>query len=465
MHVEILLFFASQAVALIAGLVLLAALGWWRLPTGLLVPTAWLVGCGTLALERLLLAQVGLPWNVVTLGLPWMGAAALAAWRLRGLKEVREQWARAASGLKDRASWLDWVAALLITGWTAALLLRTLAQPLFGWDALVLWVSRGRAMYLSGTVDPAFLTDPSYGVAWHMDYPLLVPLMVAHIFSWIGDQEVIVKGWWSLLSGAAAAGIYFGLSGLIPRAARLGGALLLMTMQAMVFGGADGWAGFADLPLGVCLLYGAIFVYRWYLGGEQAADAGLAATFFGMAGFTKNEGLVLGVVGLCVLLAAMLAKRRLRPAQAGTAVGMVGLFVLPWQIEKAVLGLKGDLNPTIGGLIANWPERIGPVMDRLILNFRDVGVFGMLWPLVLLSCLMSLALAPRRWMGALPLLALLLAQLAFVVVAFVTTTQELAWHLTTAADRLVFQSAPLGALLVAVYVGGLLAKGDERAGK
>lgn len=458
------MFFISQVVALAAGLTLMVVLGWWRLPPGLLVPTAWLVGCGAVALERLLLAQVGLTWNIVTLGLPWPVLAVVGVWKLRqtrGNEEASAWWTRMTSGLRSKASWLDWLALALIVGWTVALLLRTFAQPLSGWDAQVLWVFKGRAMFYEGTVSPAFLTDPSYGLAWHMDYPLLVPLTIAHIFAWTGDQEAILKGWWSLLSGAGAAGIYFGLSGLAGRGARLGGALLLMTTQVMVFAGADGWAGFADLPLAIFFLYSAIFIYRWYVGGEQTADMGLAAAFLGMAGFTKNEGLLLAIAGLVVLLAVMAIKRRLGKAQFATAAVTFGLFVLPWQIEKALLGLKNDLNPTVGGLLANWQERIGPVMDRILFNFRDIGVFGMIWPVAFLACLFALALAPRRWVAALPVLAMLLAQLGFVLVAFVTTTQDLTWHLTTAADRLIFQGAPLAALLAAVYVGGLLVREEQ----
>jgi hypothetical protein len=179
-----------------------------------------------------------------------------------------------------------------------------------------------------------------------------------------------------------------------------------------------------------------------------------------MAAFTKNEGLVLAALGLVVLLTAMVVRRRFSFAQAGVAVGIVALLVVPWQIEKEVLKLQSDLNPTLGGLIANWGERIGTVLDRMVLNFRDIGLFGMLWPVVLLACVLGLALAPRRWLGAVPLLALLLAWIGFIVAAFVTTTRELEWHLTTAADRLIFHAAPLAALLVAVYVGGLLAKGE-----
>src|SRR5205814_8454231 len=78
----ILLFLASLIAALAAGAVLLVALRWWHLPLSLLVAADWLIGNSALALERLLLAQAGLPWNLATLGLPWLALGVIAGWRL-----------------------------------------------------------------------------------------------------------------------------------------------------------------------------------------------------------------------------------------------------------------------------------------------------------------------------------------------------------------------------------------------
>src|SRR5207247_7762870 len=55
-----------------------------------------------------------------------------------------------------------------------------------------------------------------------------------------------------------------------------------------------------------------------------------------------------------------------------------------------------------------------------------------------------------------PLLAVLAAQLAAAVAAYVITPNDLAWHLATSADRVLFQSAPLALLVVAHCLGAVL---------
>ena len=203
-------FFAAQIEALLAGLALLAALRCLRLPVGLLVPTAWLAGSGLLAIEYLLLAQLRLAWTPLNIWLPWLPVVALAVWRLRVTMR------RPGDGFvpPTRPGLVaDIVAGAAIVAWTVALIVHTFGLPLTGWDAVTLWVLKGRFFFGAGTIPTTFLTDPYY--LMHMDYPMLVPLTVARIYAWIGDQDVIVKGWWSLLSGALAAGMYFGLEGIV----------------------------------------------------------------------------------------------------------------------------------------------------------------------------------------------------------------------------------------------------------
>src|SRR5512140_692445 len=79
---SMLAFFAAQLAALSAGGILLAAFDALRLPLGLLLPTAWLAGTGMLAVERLLVAQAGLPWSAAMLALPWLALAAVGVYRL-----------------------------------------------------------------------------------------------------------------------------------------------------------------------------------------------------------------------------------------------------------------------------------------------------------------------------------------------------------------------------------------------
>jgi hypothetical protein len=459
-------FFASQAVALLAGWALLVALSWSSLPVGLLVPTAWLAGTGTLALERLLLAQAGLPWNAVTIGLPWLVVVLLALRRLKPRVLVPKALLHMAG-----RNWRDpmhqgrlnllieLVASTLIVVWTWGMFRMTLSMPMVGWDALINWVFKGRVLYFQGTVPYTFFTDQHYAVYSHPDYPLLVPLTVAHIYEWTGDNADLVRGWWALLAGAAVAGVYFGCGGALVWPTRLGGLVVLVCMPAMIVYAAGPLAGYAELPLAVSFLYAGLFLYRW-LDRPAACELGLSALFFGMAGFTKNEGLVMALAGL-VLLMALAVLRRVGLSAIWQMIPAMGLMIMPWQIQRVVWGIKGDMNVTLAALMQNWDSRSSPVLQYLLSNMGNIHQLGLLWYVLPPAMLGALAFAPRQWLKALPVLLLIVAHFAGVIAAYITTSHDIIWHLNTSADRVVFQVSPLAVMLGLIYTGCMF---DRSAG-
>lgn len=456
-------FFIAQLVALLAGTLLLLALGGRRLPLGLFLSAAWLAGTGALAAERLLLAQAGLPWSTLTLALPWLAVAFIAAWRLR-----REGWRPPPRLPLSRQGRLglaaDIAVALVIAVWVAALWWQATNQPLAGWDAWSMWFFKGRAMFMEGTVPISLFTDVRhYDYYAHLDYPLLVPLTITQTYAWTGDYDPLMKGWWPLLAGAAALGMYWGLHGLMGRAARFGGLLLVLGAPDLINYAAGYYAGYAELPLAVLSLFGAIFFYRW-LKCPTAADFTLAALFFSLAGFTKNEGLVVAAAGLLLLFGIAVATRRLQWAASIGALAAVALFLLPWQVERSLLGLTADVQPSWDKIQAQWGVRINPVLNGLIEIATRPNRLYLIWPALPLLAGGALAFTPRRWLATLPLVLLVAAQLAAGVIAYIVTPRDLDWHLRTAADRVIFQPSLIVLFLGAIYLGLLLDRRDAAYG-
>jgi hypothetical protein len=450
MSMDVARLLLAQITALGAGGLLFAALGWWRMPTGLLVLSAWLAGTGLLAAQRLLLSQMGLPWSLPLLALPWIAVAGLAGLRNRSLLVGRRiRW--------PAASWLDLAVALGIAVWSAALMAVAMSTPLTGWDARILWVFKGRVFYELGAAAPGFFVDPAYAYTTfnHMDYPLLVPLNVARIFEWAGDNDVIVKGWWGLLAGAAAAGVYYGLAGLMGRPARLAGLLLVMSLPAMFHHAAAGLVGFAELPLAVFMLYAGVFLYRWWA-LSLPQDFALSALFFGLCAFTKNEGLAFALAGLAVLAIAGIARRIYRRPEAWLGFGLAALMFVPWEVEKAVVGIRGDLNPSLSAAAQHFGERIGPALAGVGSRMVDSNRVGAVWVLLPVLGVVALLLARRQWLRTAPVLVLLPAYFAAIMLAYLTTPHDLAWHITYSADRLVFQPTLLAIALLVAYVDALL---------
>lgn len=452
-------FLAAQAIAWLVGTLLLLALGAWRLPVGLLVVTSWLVGTGALAAERLLLAQLGVAWTSSALALPWVVVALLTVFRLRREGRAWRVWARWWLGRLRRPSPLAFARELavvaVILSWTAAMVWQATNQPLAGWDAWATWFLKGRALYQAGTLPLSFFSDPRFLPYAHLDYPLLVPLTIAGTYAWTGDLDTLMKGWWPLLVGAAAAGLYWGLAGLVGPIARLGGLLLLLGLPEIRSHTVGSYIGYADLPLAVFVLYGGLFLYRW----QQRPNAGafsVAALFFSLAGFTKNEGIISAGTGLGLLLLLGIMRKRISWAGVVGAGWSAAVFVLPWQWQRQALGLVSEFQPTWSTLPAQWAVRHGFIWDSLTALITNPMRFNYLWPVMPLLGLAAFLFAPRRWLATLPLLILLSAQIGVSVLAYVVSPNDLAWHLKTSADRVVLQSVPLALLLGTLYLGLLL---------
>jgi hypothetical protein len=469
----------AQLIALAAGVVLLITLGVRGLPPPVWVVTARLGGTGALAAERLLLATLGLPWTPLTLIAPWLALAALAAarllyprWRNRdpgqSLTHTTQSAIRTLKSAIRRPhsaipfAWvLDVAAAALLIGWTAALWWQATNTPLDGWDAWAMWFLKGRALFQEGTVPAALLTDPHYAGYAHLDYPLLVPLTIAGTYAWTGDHDPLMKGWWALLAGAAGAGLYWGGAGLISRAARWGGLLLLLGVPDLVKHAAGYYAGYADLPLAVLALFGAIFLYRW-LRQPAAGTFAAAALFFSLAGFAKNEGLVTAGVGLALLFGLGLLRRQITWAGAGAAVALAAIILLPWQWDKATLHITGDIQPTWALVQAQWAARIPPIVNGLTLMAASPYHQNLVWPVLPLLGTGALVFTTRRWLRTLPLLALIAAQIAATMLAYIVTPHDLAWHLHTSVDRVVFQPSLIALFLGTLYLGLLLDRDETR---
>jgi hypothetical protein len=247
----------------------------------------------------------------------------------------------------------------------------------------------------------------------------------------------------------------------VGRRARLGGLLLLLLLPELLRHVAGEMVGYADLPLAVLFLFAAIFFYRW-LKHPTPGDFSAAALFFSLAGTAKNEGLILSGAGLVLLLGCAAARRRLSWPEFATAVLAAGLILLPWQVQRTALGIAGDFHPTLGAIATQAPARIGPILAALTGTLADPGRFNVAILLVPLLGGAALVYEPRRWRATLPLLALIGAHLGAAIIAFTVTPFDLAWHLSTSADRILFQSMLVALFLATIYMGLLLDRPDLR---
>jgi hypothetical protein len=320
----------------------------------------------------------------------------------------------------------------------------TLNTPHGRWDATAVWNLRARFLTRGGD-DWAEAFHPLLAHS-HLDYPLLVPLSVARLWTYLDNESTwapaaLALGFtlatWGLLVSALAA-LRGRTQGLI------GGIALLATPQLFEHGSYQ----FADVPLAYYFL---ATLAAQALGDRAEGDplrwkvaAGMMA---GFAAWTKNEGLLFLAAVIAVRLVAVVATRGRRAylrEAAGFALGLAPAFA-------ALVYFKLRFSPssellaglTSGTLLAKLadPSRYGLVI-------RAVASESIQWGSGLLAALAAYRLllggAPRpavagRGLPAAVVLALVLAGYFFV---YITTPHYLPWHLQWSLTRLALHVWP-----------------------
>jgi hypothetical protein len=320
--------------------------------------------------------------------------------------------------------------------------LLALGRPLIVWDSWVNWAMKARIIVLDDGFSAALTGDASRTVT-HLDYPLLVPLLEAWVYRWLGafdDRLVAVP---AVLFYAALVALYYGAlrrRGAGPLLA-LGAATVVATLSNVA--GLAG-LGFAEPPLIAALCVAALYLLDWLEGGPPAALA-LAAAGAGLLPWIKREGLLLGLVLAGAVLLTQFFRRRAWQAGAALGVGM-GLAAGPWWAFVAAYDI---VDPTFDSLtlatfLAN-AERMGTILRLQQASLLSVG-WSFLWPLTALATPL-LWWAHRRAPGPAAFLpAFLLLSLALSGgLYFFSTFDPYEQHILSSLDRLI---APLTPLLV-----------------
>lgn len=318
------------------------------------------------------------------------------------------------------------------------------------WDAWSIW--NLRAKFLAGgpeTWQRAVSPDLAGRLlgASHPDYPLLTSAFLARCWQLGGSTSP---------EAGIALGALFSLAAL----GVLGGALALLRSETLalagmlIFAGSELFASqagsqYADLPLALFITasLGCLAAARqrdWPPGLTV-----LAGLMTGAAGWTKNEGIVFALLAVAAAL-ALGAGRRMAAFAAGAApvLLLVGAF-------RAILiaGLTTNSFPaTAAEALRKLSDagRWGQVSGAFARNLLDLS-HPWAHPLLLLAALafaLRFASFDRRIVTVLLLAPAGLLAADFVVLLL--TTADLAWHLSTAANRLFLQVLPallLGALV------------------
>lgn len=309
----------------------------------------------------------------------------------------------------------------LAVGFVIALCLIALATPSPAWDARSIWLFHGKRIFYDASL---YAQLDNYAVWSHNDYPSLVPALMASLAHVVGHwNEVFPKV-------VVPMSMLPALLVVLPRIPRV--ELRLAFLAVLVaLGGNHLVDGYVDALLALFFVATLLLVKEIVESDKprfaQYAQLVLIAAILTMI---KNEGAALllcaavaGFVGIC------LQRRGINlPIVVCLALGMLPL--LAWKMSVSHAGLSNDLagSDLMGQVTARLgsPPSYWLLIDSLLLRLPS---------LLLLPPLLVIAFVARRSSVALYVLPACVTYVAVLFAVYMSTPNDLAWHLSTSADR------------------------------
>lgn len=421
------------------GVTIAAAIGPQGGEAGALLGEGMLIGVAAPPLVLFAMALLALPWSlpaVAAVILCIAGIAVTIVSRRRPFRSYRER-AADLGYQKYLALAADLLTLTLLIGY--AFYATTVSGSENGFIGI--WGVKARTFLEVRGIDWDFLSDPSHE-STHPDYPPLIPLLFAFLS--------MARGGWDLRSiGLLFPFITLGVLLIVRQVLwRQSNSTLVASMGTLAVASLamSPYIGLAEGPL-IAFSTAGVLILREAVrpGNELMVTKG--ALLIGLAALTKNEGVTIAIaVAIAFGLVCHACPRRVLSLWPAVLVPLI------WTLCRFVFGLHTDL--TSGPMAGRVWKHLHQVPDLVRIMMRHPPGNGLFWIGVGLGLLLTLRRALREEIFTTSVIGL---QYSFVLLAYLSTPQDLEWHIQWSFDRVVSQQA----LLLAVFVILLLVGWDR----
>jgi hypothetical protein len=305
-----------------------------------------------------------------------------------------------------------------------------------------------------GGLDAAVFGNVAYA-DFHPDYPLLVPALEAFAFRFDVGVRVVHVEFWLLLAAFTGALVELLRDRVGPLATWAAAIAVAWTPKF----GAEALSANADIPLAVFLVLAALAAWLW-VAEESMPALALVAVFGAACLATKLEGAP--ELGIVLAVAFVLALRRSRRRALGlVAAGGIAaaIALLPWRLWTAWHDVPqayaaGEVADTLGSPEAS---RV-PIATLLLLRqLFDPQVWLLLVPLALIALAVAAVAARRSRDGVLVALSTCVLVLTAIAAALVLPPASFGWRTAYWLLFLPAAAAGAGLLVGSKRVGGATA--------
>lgn len=354
------------------------------------------------------------------------------------------------------------VVVFFLGGLASNLYARGLSLPHGQWDAWAIWNAHARFLAESEVFGSMFSEIYSWS---HPDYPLLLPASVARAWSFLGEATQFVPILFSVaFTIMTVAVLYCGIASLVSPIWGVVGASVLVSFSPFL---TQGIAQYADIPLGLYFLLTLVLYATFDLQREKRSHlATIAAMSLSMAAWCKNEGILFVLVILSARGLRHLLLRNWAEAKNEVVATLWGVLPVGLTLAffKMVYAPQSDL---LSGAPATLLEKLIDlsryelIYQSAVQRYQGVGVavLALMLALMVLSLFRKRRSHQRHLATLTPVVMLLLMHAGYFFV-YVTTPNDLQWHIGTSMTRLIVQLWPslvfTFALLVPASIGPTL---------
>lgn len=454
-------FFLAMAIGIffISGFIILTIVGWketLRLSLFMKAPISYMLGLGAVSLQMFLYSLASIPFNVLNIAGPWLLTLAVLVYMRPPITNIGVR-----VSFRD-IGYFDWFLILVITSQVVYAFTYAVLVPISGSDAYQTWFFKAKVFFVDKGLRTEFFSTPEV----HPDYPLMVPLSAAWIYTAIGTaNEQMAKIIYPLKYLSLISIFYFISRKFISaRISLIFTTLLSITPIVMIHsGGLPGtlgvlcsgdFVGYADLALSICFLSGAGFFALYTLDAKRPYLM-LAAIFLGLAAWTKDEGLV-SVLTCGILIVVHIITQRISWRHLLSFIVITSSVIAPWLIYKNLLDIPGEYEGHIGlkPALANI-GRVPVILDYMFsMFFRRTELYNFTWYLYLGTSLINWRKSLQRPLVYLHIL--IISQISAYLLIYLVTFLDIQFHLETSFDRLALHILPLSLLIASINVGAIL---------
>lgn len=436
--------------------------GSWQLR----LAVGWLLGCGITSLAAFLLLWLGLSLTPSVIGLSLLGCF---LWLYLHRTTLCLPHFPSITLSPCHLITLSPLLFILLALQIALVAFAAWASPPTDWDAWVNWGSKANAIFIDQTISANIYHHPAR-LPTNMDYPLMLPLVEAWFYTWLGQiYEPVINSISVLFYLALLLLFYHASRLLVSPLPALGFTMFLATIPRLE---RPAHSGLADIPLAALVLLSFLLLFEWQRhfahpssnlptlptgqGAHRARKAqsprllASLALATGLLPWLKNEGWIwwgLMMVSLLVSLGWQVKRKYYSPQQAAFSF-LISYFLpalaipLLWQIFLTLFGtFRFTFLPlTLATFWTNLPRLPVIAVNIFSRMFNPYWNFVWLWVGFVLIIRRQRCLAAPLGVVIIPILVYLLFGCATYLFS---RFEPFLAHLNNSAERLMLQAAPV----------------------